>query len=1337
MTAGLSATTRRRARIRFSLPLALAVILSLLSTAVGLPSWAVQSDSPQLSVSVDIPGGGAGTAPFNSDGSPGHATGALHTGTDGATIVRVNDTVTYQIDVAVNAATLTNAALDVDLPKGLWMDTVPGYCAAGSTLTPMDPFAALTAPYTQTSNEQLAPQTLHCRRGTLTNQTETLRVTARLGNLVPNAYRYVLRAVTLTGTSDGTPVSSAAATIPVVQASAALTWSLTGTGATGITGGGSAYDAIDLACGTYAGAAKYCRRVLYGVTISAASGGIGAMAPTGDVTFAQDLVLEDLLPGLTSQQYAAIRANPGKYLPSTHAQSLNIQGAVSSLQPYVKISGNQTSTTAVRDSGHYLNESERSADQVLTHTLTGTDWTLRTHPTTLPVGTALPSINGEVPAYAVSVELLVDFPSALIKDFGTKSADGLTSTLTVTHRLADLTMTGFAGVFQKGNTAIANTYLNVTRTVATYPASGLDSSIAAVPGTPGNMAVGTYDQWKFYAGLAGGATYRSKDITMVAGQPFVFASFVTSGNPSDDAQSVLTCASWDAHTAFLRAANIPKDPLATYQAAPSNGAPVWKTFDPPSGSLTSNERIQYAALPVDLSTFATSSLCGDKIGTSTVTWYDNPADVPGAQPQTLADGSTVYPAVNRVRIYADYAPIAVPAQFARTTWSISLVVNPDLDTFGDIIPVFSSTMRTYTPTSFETVTAPGANTSNGFKATRALTDAPDNLFARATLTRAQARLTQQVAVTASNAAQAPTTWGTSAGSSQAGKSALWLRLAPTFTSPVASTVHDQVSIEDCLPAGLTYTSATLTPTTLKTWAAGDSPSITCQTGETYVKWVLPDVSVNEAIAPIIVRTETSPDAKTGLRQISAAVISSPSDVSAATLRTSTQVSFNLDSVAGVYVAKHPITTQVQMNQANQPAQEDMSWQNTLVNATDKPTGRADMIDVLPTSGFTGTFALRDAATTTPHAQTWYTSNPNPQGDPQDPSNSTTGTTVWCTSDGDDATVASGAGTASACPHSSSAVTAIRWVLPEGLGAQESLEGTVVARAVGNHAGDTYTSSLSGAVVGLMYTVGPDTYSPSVVATTVSGTVWLDEDENSVLSQGDNGANGITVTLQGDDDLGNPVSDTTTTGTDGTYSFTGLRASSPSGYTVTVHAPDRTPTFVAARQGIDPSMWSSVTLAGAATVGVGKGATVTVNAGLVAYGELTWTIANTSGQALAGSSWTLTNGTRSIVVDDNATNDSDTTEGSMRVRRLEPGTWTFAQTQSPTGFAADTKTWDVTVAGGQVCDGGDFIAHQSFNLTMPFAGGRAPIALLVIAGLLLLSFAVTWLFIRRRHPASRP
>ncbi len=71
---------------------------------------------------------------------------------------------------------------------------------------------------------------------------------------------------------------------------------------------------------------------------------------------------------------------------------------------------------------------------------------------------------------------------------------------------------------------------------------------------------------------------------------------------------------------------------------------------------------------------------------------------------------------------------------------------------------------------------------------------------------------------------------------------------------------------------------------------------------------------------------------------------------------------------------------------------------------------------------------------------------------------------------------------------------------------------------------------------------------------VSGTVYHDLDNDGVRDVGESGIFNVTITLTGLDDRGVTVNLSTTTASDGTYSFTNLRPSNGTGYTITQTQP---------------------------------------------------------------------------------------------------------------------------------------------------------------------------------------
>lgn len=76
----------------------------------------------------------------------------------------------------------------------------------------------------------------------------------------------------------------------------------------------------------------------------------------------------------------------------------------------------------------------------------------------------------------------------------------------------------------------------------------------------------------------------------------------------------------------------------------------------------------------------------------------------------------------------------------------------------------------------------------------------------------------------------------------------------------------------------------------------------------------------------------------------------------------------------------------------------------------------------------------------------------------------------------------------------------------------------------------------------------------LVPSTLAGAVYIDFNANGLLDSGEPGIAGVTLTLAGSDDRGNPVSRSLTTNAAGSYAFGGLRPAAAGGYTITQTQP---------------------------------------------------------------------------------------------------------------------------------------------------------------------------------------
>jgi len=81
---------------------------------------------------------------------------------------------------------------------------------------------------------------------------------------------------------------------------------------------------------------------------------------------------------------------------------------------------------------------------------------------------------------------------------------------------------------------------------------------------------------------------------------------------------------------------------------------------------------------------------------------------------------------------------------------------------------------------------------------------------------------------------------------------------------------------------------------------------------------------------------------------------------------------------------------------------------------------------------------------------------------------------------------------------------------------------------------------------------------------LAGSVYVDANDDGSRQGTEAGVGNVTVTLTGTDDQGRAVNDVTATGSDGTYTFAGLRPSNAAGYTITESPPAG---FFAGRQTI--------------------------------------------------------------------------------------------------------------------------------------------------------------------------
>lgn len=1127
-------------------------------------------ETPRLTLIVSI--ANDGTPDWDADDAAGNDSGPSNG------IVRVNDTVTYQVQYSVNNAVGENTTFRLTFPKGMELTTLPGFCTGpGSGIDPATA-GTPTLPLSAASIDELNEQTLTCNVGSKDNVSESVSVTARVLNLAHQGQDLPIVAADIT--ADGVEDPVAAPTLPSVKASARLKWDISKNGIALTENSGYMYGPNDLVCPW--DTSLVCKRMNFPVLLGASPTGKGAMPAIGDISFVDDLSPRALFPGLTEAQYLAMEADPGKYGARIWGCSA---AEVFHGQPGPKISGTSlNATNSVRNSGTCAVTTAGGSPLTnpgvpVRFTVSGADTSLLTYPSEVyaPVGQAIPSSI----AYAISFPITMYVPVATVTDFGKQV--GNTWTLPTSNRYTEMEIHGFesSDVQTSADQETWNDHRDFNLTVSL--SGGFSKAFGGVPGAPGNMKPIEFNNTdgSLSEGPPGGATRRSGEITVAPTQVVVSQIYLVGSRPSLPADmSYVGCDSWDNTKLRLTAGNFGPSTAADIQRIPSGGKAVWLSGynnAAPSGGYA-NDASQAPALTVQYSATvggtAGASTCEDAQGP----WYDDPAAVPGNDPALAAQG--IYSAVSRVRFGVVLPPpvaaTSLVANGVRASVLIALrTVDAGLPT-GTILPNWAS-YKLALGKNLSLAEMLADNTIAWGKSSYEPSDHTGSLGDRLILANAQARIIKTVrrGDTGDFSTSVPPVTG---------GDLVQYRLAPSLTSGAQTPgVLTDVWIEDCLPASQTYADASLTPSLVLPASPADTKRPACAAGETYIRWVLPNQEVHEPIAPIIVSVEVSPTADDGV-YTNTAVIWAERDESTLARRTA-KAQVQLSNIAGVKLEKKALTPVVQVNRPGQVTNESNKWEVTLTNtlpAAGNAVSDPDIIDVLPVQGtgatnHHGTFGFVKATLLSggDDVTILYTSASGVQQDPNHASNGTSGSTTWCTAPaGGD--VVSGTGL---CPASADEVTGLR-IRQAGAylsGSKISVE--IEMLGVGNQAGDKYENRVFARAVGLDGPVGPIRRSETVVSSSLGDRVWWDLNRNGAQDQfhgsAEPGASGVSVALSGVDDLGNPVSATTTTDSAGKYTFSGLRASGADGYRVTFTKPTAASGFTTQfADGVDPALDSN-------------------------------------------------------------------------------------------------------------------------------------------------------------------
>ncbi|MGV8881972.1 MAG: SdrD B-like domain-containing protein [Rhodoglobus sp.] len=1089
-------TSGRRSRTR---TLSFATVISLFAALLSLTGVGVTARAAGELLQVNLVQED-GTATFDAADGAGLDSGPSNG------IVRTNDSVTYNVEVRVEGATAENTTFTMVLPLGYEMTGVPALCTGpGSSVTPAS-LGDLPLPLTSTSYQAFPQQTLVCNIGQRTpGSTLTYPMVVKVRSEVPNGE--ASGPVTASVVSDDVSVPSVSNEVSTTV-SASPRWNLSKNSINTQENTGYFYREAHPCPWD---ASLNCMGYAFSVLLGSENGGKGTTPLTGPITFTDDLTPGSFFPAGTTTSVAWLAAGAGavdKYAP--RLQSCVDLGNYNS--PAANIGGSgSTDVNSVRDSGSIDCQQPGGPGTPVNITITGTDSTLATYPTevAVPAGNAIPANK----AYIVSQMIYVDLPIAAITDLGLD--DGITQSLVLRNEFEDLAVTSIDGQpNQAGADETWDNYREWTDQVRTQ--GTFNKQFGGVAGDPKNTPAGEYSPgYGWIEGPPGNNTINSGSITVAPGQTVISGLIVKGANGgSTTPGTAVMCDAWDPTKLTLAPGNYGTSG-AVGQLYPSNGEAVWF-----SGILAADPnptyRIEYSTGPGGA---GDASTCDDG------TWYNTPGAVPGG-----------VDAVSRVRIWTTLGG-DIKFGINDSFFSIALRVN-DAATTGEILPNWAGVMFHFgAQQSLEEMFADSANTwsESTYDPSNHSGSLGDRLIAAPAFSRIIKEVKGPKNADFSNLVPITT-----------GGEQVQYRLSPSLTSAAAtSSVAKNVWVEDCLPAGQNYLSATLTPSVISTTTPAGA-AITCQPRDTYLRWDLGARVPNDTIDPIDVTVRVSPVAASGV-YTNNTIVSADEDPSTPEQR-SAFAQVQVVQPAGVKIDKVALTPVVELNRTEEATKDPLLWRIDLGNIQAPGSlSDVDIIDVLPSTGdngssFAGTLAFSSANVVSGGSATMilYTKSAATVNDPSDASNGAAGSTVWCDAPTGGAVV-HGNGSAADCPATATEVTALRILRPGAFLPSDLVSVELTMLADGNNGGDIYVNSAFGRVAGLQLPVGPVDAPEHIVASSIGDYVWVDTNADGIQDAGETPLAGFPVSLSGTDSDGNPVSRTTTTDANGKYLFDGLQS----------------------------------------------------------------------------------------------------------------------------------------------------------------------------------------------------
>ncbi len=1113
----------RPQRRRLALLAIIAVLATVLATVVPPAGALGETISVGITQEDGTPNPPANT--WDSDDTAGNDSGPSNG------IVRTNDTLKYTVEVRVEDAVADNVTLTIVLARGTEATALPPFCGPGSSITPAT-LPPPAVPATLNGWTSLPQQTVVCNVGTR-NPGSNLGypIAARVRPEVPQGT--VLDPVSAVITSD-----DPAATVVSDEVGATVSArprfdvsknaiSLSPNG--GYLGGGYLIDCPS-------DPAKRCVRYLASVLISTPNGGKGVAPLASPIVFTDNLTPDALYgapngyPVTTDPDYIAAGPNA---LQKYGAELLSCPATSVYTAPGHAIGGTLDATNAVRDSGTFTCTQPGGPGTPVTIAIANADTSAYTVPTTsyYPNGQALPANTGYVIAGRIDFAIPVD----AVVDLGITDVNG--SDLRWTNRYEDFEPVAVDGTVNDGSAQLP---VNDSRAVNTQirPRGSWSKAFLGVPGNPGNTPPAQFRPgWQVWEGPTNTTTYRSGDGILLPGQPVFSGIAMHNQSTSDSDVSFLVCDNWDNTKLQLAPDNYAGSATTRMQLIGSAGAPVWfHGYNDAAGYRTTGAglptlRVEYGTGPAGV-----TETCED--GDSPTGWASDPALVPGG-----------VAAVSKVRIHTvippnltttgTYTTVAIPL-VALAADPFTGVANPP----GTILPNFASGKRLFGDlTMEEMLAAPGAWQLSTYDPA-----VPSGIRGdRMLMGSAVGRLSKEVWDAASSA------WVTTV-PTYGGNVDVDYRLQPSLTAGFATTATVPVLVEDCLPPEQSYVSgsATIAPTLIQLGAPAGS-SLACPATNVYLRWDLGALPVGAAIAPIVYTAHVSATAPNGVETNNALItaLGDPSDLA----DRSASAQIEIIQPVGVAIDKVALTPQVDINRSGEANLDPLVWAISFRNL-DLPGALSDVdvIDVLPADGFgwssySGTTTF-DSATVTSgtNVEILYTATPTASID-FDAAGATndvvTGTTVWCDLPAGGAVVA-GSGTPADCPATNADVTGLRIRRPGNFAPTDRFDVEISIIPEGNLEGDQYVNFAQGRAVGLGQPVGPVGSPEVIMSSSLGDRVWLDLNGNGIQDPAEPGLDGVTVSLWGVDDDGNPVGTvtaplTTVTAGGGLYLFDELPA----------------------------------------------------------------------------------------------------------------------------------------------------------------------------------------------------